>query len=138
MNRLLLAGLIVVVTGALIAGFAVVGGPGYARLEKADAQRAQDLQRLHNYLQCSWEETILPEALSDDAYCFSYAGDIPTTDPVTGEEYMYRRISDKSFEICATFVTEAQKSTGRYTSRSISFDGQIGCRAGVSVKTTDR
>lgn len=134
MNRLLLAGMVVLVTGALIAGFVVVGGPGYARLEKADVQRAQDLQRLHAYLQCGHEDTILPETLDEDDYCPSYAGDITTTDPATGEAYAYRRISDRSFEICATFATDPQTVKREYNFQSLTFEGQVGCRTGVVAK----
>jgi hypothetical protein len=138
MNRLLLIGLIVIVTGALIAGFSVVGGPGYARLEKADAQRAQDLQQRHAYLQCNWEDAVLPTTLEEDGYCSSFSGNITTTDPATGEAYTYERTNDRSFKVCATFATNTQKVKGEYTFRSLTFEGQTGCREGVSVKAVDR
>lgn len=133
MNKALMVGLIAIVAGALIGGFMVVGGPGYARLEKQDMQRASDLQDLFRFLQCRSYEKVLPETLADEEYCPDHVRLAATKDPATGDPYVYRRLDDQSFEICATFATEAQKGNSGYPYRALEFNGQIGCRKGVTV-----
>ncbi len=133
MNRALLIGLVAVVIAALIGGFMVVGGPGYARLEKQDAQRANDLQQLYGFLQCRASDNVLPANIEDTGYCGTYLGSVSTADPVTAEPYDYRRVSDTSFVICATFVTEVHKGNNRYPYKALKFEGQVGCRHGETI-----
>ena len=130
MNRALLIGLIAVVIAALIGGFVVVGGPGYARLEKQDAQRARDLQELFLYLQCQQHDMVLPATLTDSAYCPNHAILTVAKDPETGDPYAYNRVNDTRFEICATFATKAQMGRNGYPYRALHFEGQVGCRKG--------
>lgn len=131
MNKALLLGLVVVVSVAMIGGFMVVGGPGYARMEKQDAKRARDLQDLFRYLECRSEDKVLPQTLDDEEYCPTTVVLSSTADPVTGDPYAYRRLDDRHFEVCATFATEAQKDKRGYPYNSLKFEGQTGCRRGV-------
>lgn len=121
MNRAILALLVVFVGGGLIAGFALVGGPGYARMEKFDRERAQDLRALVRYYSCgpSREETRSETGVCD-------GGNVPAdlVDPVTDAPYLYRVIADGQFEICAEFQTETAHNR-RF--RDVHFDGATGC-----------
>ncbi|MGC1496437.1 MAG: hypothetical protein WA790_11570 [Sulfitobacter sp.] len=132
MNRALMFGMVALVLAALIGGFMVVGGPSYARLEKQDAERAKDLQGLYVYLTCRSSDAVLPQTLEDPDYCPSQAQVISTKDPATHESYEYRRLDDASFEVCATFVTHSQKGSRGYPYRTLTFEGQLGCRKGVT------
>lgn len=133
MNRVLMVGLIVIVSAALVGGFMVVGGPGYARLEKHDMARARDLQGLHGFLLCRNDDKVLPKTLESEGYCPNFSRQITLTDPVSGDPYIYRRLDDTSFEVCATFATNAQMGKGGFPSGALKFDGQIGCRTGVKL-----
>jgi hypothetical protein len=132
MNKLLLAGLVVIVSVGLIGGFMAVGGPAYARLEKQDLERSKDLQDLFRYLECRPSNEVLPKTLEDESYCPSHRNVFSTKDPVTGENYMYRRLDDTQFEVCAIYATDAQKGSRGYPSRALKFDGKVGCRAGTA------
>ncbi len=132
MNKVLLLGLIALVSAALIGGFMAVGGPGYARLEQQDAQRARHLQDLYVYLQCRSSGEPLPETLADESYCPREVSRTQVKDPVTGEAYQYRRLDDRRFEICAVFVTESQMGGNGFPYRALVFDGKVGCRSGTN------
>ena len=56
MNRLFFGGAVAVVLAALLAGFAVVGGPGHARAESRDQTRLADLRHLADALICETAE----------------------------------------------------------------------------------
>lgn len=130
MNRFLFvvaAGMVVV---ALSWGLSIVGGPSQARAEKADAERARDLQKLRSYLECRPGEPVLPQSLSDTDYCPGRRGGLTLTDPVTGDGYVYKRLSDERFEICAQFEVEEHRRQDGARWVQLVFDGQVGCLAG--------
>ena len=126
MNRLLLAGLIAVVGAGLIAGFMVVGGPGYARMEKNDAQRTRDLRELTEYYRCALSR-INPEGDGiSPTRCSGYEQLPDVADPLTGEPYRYARLGDDAFQVCATFQTSAE-TRARTRDTFLTFEGQEGC-----------
>jgi hypothetical protein len=117
-NKLLLICMSVLVGGAIIGGLVVVGGPQHARFAQQDRQRVSDLRILHTHLMClGHPRKPLPQALADDSYCPGARPglrDVLTQgDPATGAPYVYHRLNDTAFEVCATLAldpAEARKA----------------------------
>lgn len=124
MNRLLFAALIGFVALGVIGGLFAVGGPGYARMEKSDAQRVADLRRLANYYRCVGIEEV--QDGTSPHYCRGIIEKPDLRDPVTDAAYTYTSDSDLEFALCATFQTD-QATSGRQRNRQLYFDGSVGC-----------
>jgi hypothetical protein len=109
-GRVVLAGLLtVVVAAALAAGFAVVGSPAEARVERVDARRADDLQTIRAAVQVfASRNHRLPAAL-DDLGPERGTAPVPR-DPASGDAYGYRVNDARHYELCAEF---ARVSPGR-------------------------
>jgi hypothetical protein len=123
-NRVLLVALIAFVGGGIVGGLMVVGGPGYARKERNDQERSQNLRRLAEYYLCQ-ENEERDDGISP-RHCGGAQEKPEETDPVTGQSYRYVSISETHFEVCATFQTDMrQDRNGGY--RALYFDGQEGC-----------
>ena len=90
----------------LVAGFFVVGGPGQGAKEHRDRQRISDLVRLANYVDCvaRLNNKTLPEALPFNADC---AAGRRLVDMRTGAAYVYQRIADSAYRVCAMFESPA-------------------------------
>lgn len=96
----------VVVLASIIGGFFIVGSPGQQRKVRMDETRVQQLNNIHYELINHWQRTrTLPETL---AVLQNNTGVYTLSDPETGEPYEYKRVSDTSYEICATFATESR------------------------------
>jgi hypothetical protein len=86
----------------IVGGFWVLGTPGRQRSIAADRQRLQDIasitQNLHqNYL--NQPETYqLPDTIPAAE---------TRNDPLTNQPYEYERLSDRTFQLCATFDTDS-------------------------------
>ena len=95
-------GLGIVVVLAVVAGFLTVGGPEAGKQERRDQLRRQDLGKLSQYIHCvaAANDNTLPETISSHDTC---ERDIRFIDPYTGAPYVYERISDTSYLLCATF-----------------------------------
>lgn len=118
------------VAAALILGLMAAGGPGYARMEKRDLTRIADLNVLYDYLQCPKVEPPLPQNLGEDRQCPEGIPDGAVSDPKTNAPYIYRRIDDIRFEICATFELPADAHKNASLNRPLKFEGQVGCMSG--------
>ena len=101
-DRLAVAALGVLVAAALVAGLIVVGGPSRGALEKRDNARLQDLLQLQNQVSCirNGQPGALPATLDPTPQC-DYGA--PTTDPVSGQPYVYERVGEDQFRLCADF-----------------------------------
>ncbi len=105
----------VIILGAIIAGFFLVGSPTTQREIRMDQQRVSDLQEIQYSLFDQWTmKGELPEtldALSDPLFGFE-----APVDPETGEVYTYTLIDDLSFELCATFtrVSSSESEVNNY------------------------
>lgn len=89
-----------VATLAAVAGLMVVGGPGTARLERLDERRARDLKGLAQWLEHHREqEGRLPETLG--ALEPMLPGEVSALDPATGAPYVYERLGENDFRLCA-------------------------------------
>ncbi|MBI4437906.1 hypothetical protein HY631_03050 [Candidatus Uhrbacteria bacterium] len=119
----------VVIAGAIVASFIIVGSPAKQRAVRMDEQRVWDLQSIQNETLSYWiQKEALPATLQDLKDPFS-GYDAPT-DPLTGEPYVYTVKGDLEFEVCAVFETEVAsdvqgtgaKPTMYYSYRDSSFD----------------
>lgn len=99
------------VVAAIAAGFWVLGTPGRQREIAADRQRLQDVgtiaQRLHERYLTDNDSFELPATLD--------ASEL-RNDPLTNQPYEYERLSDRDFNLCATFDTDS--STHRLSSQN--------------------
>ncbi|MDF1728990.1 MAG: hypothetical protein P1U53_14710 [Sulfitobacter sp.] len=123
MNRILLALLLLLVGAGLVAGFLTVGGPGYARLEKQDAERMRDLHDLGAWHRCLATAGMQADLPRD---CPTPVATPDRTDPATGAPYLLRRTGPRSFEVCATFATRIAGEE-RIEFAQLRWDGQEGC-----------
>jgi len=137
MTRGLLAGLLVMVTAGLVAGFSVVGGPNWARMEQDDTQRAQDLRNLARYHLCLFKKPATPDPSTARSSCENFRSHPGLTDPATGQAYEFRE-TDADFSVCARFQTQIiQRRSRRPANFDVTFDadavqasevaGQVGC-----------
>lgn len=97
------------VVAVSIAGFWLLGSPAKQRLISLDTERVNDLSAISEQLWRPVAESngnssdTLPDVLPDaDQKTNTYL------DPETGEPYEYRRLSDRTYELCATFAFESQ------------------------------
>ncbi|WP_290890498.1 hypothetical protein [Arenimonas sp.] len=138
--------LLIVATGvvalALGAGLWTIGAPGAQRDLRLDERRQQDIARLDSAIrEYRKENGALPPDLGVLA---SRPGvRIAVADPVSGEPYGYTVTSDRSFRLCATFVTDSSKaSTNRFLDKRFPhgigptcFDLKAGARAEDAAAT---
>ena len=118
-------GLVVVVI--LTALVAVVGSPFEARMEKVDAQRAEDIAALAGAVQSFYaDKHALP---SDFSKLREWLPDQPK-DPSTGASYFYDRQGKTHFRLGAVFQTD---TTDRAARREVTGYGQ-GSREKVHKK----
>lgn len=103
-----IAATLAVVLG-IISGFWILGTPQRQRLIAADRERISDLINISNQLyqrannaQSLDQPFELPASL-DQA---SRIGQAAQTDPITNQPYTYRRLSNTTYELCATFATD--------------------------------
>ena len=85
----------------VLSGLLVTGGPETGRQEKRDQQRIRDSIAFANLVTCiaHRDGEALPQAIAPDAEC---GGRPLPADPPAGHDYRYRRLSDRTFEICST------------------------------------
>jgi hypothetical protein len=95
-----------------VVGFSIAGSPALQREKRFDAERVQDLQNIAWQIEAEASRSgALLETL--DAYRFEYVSSEEMKDPVTGEEYEYRVLSEDMYELCATFTHESDSRFGR-------------------------
>lgn len=94
--------------------FSIVRSPYSARLKMADEQRLQGLMETTRLIDCHYTYAgRLPESLAAmSEFLSDRAARLPVadgcanalpTDPLTGAEFSYRGVDDKTYEICANF-----------------------------------
>lgn len=103
------------VVAAIITGFWMLGSPGKQRLLSLDSERVQNLSSIASELANEvrppgevGEAQPLPETLPpwlEELY----------RDPVTNEPYEYRKLSEESYELCATFALASVRDPQRAT-----------------------
>ncbi|GGE58870.1 type II secretion system protein [Actibacterium pelagium] len=100
----------VVVVLAIIGGIVTVGGPATGRMEKRDQARLSDIRALQNYVTCvaRARDKTLPDSLDGNNEC---RRELDRTDPFDGTPYVYRKLSETSYELCANFELPDALST---------------------------
>jgi len=98
------------VFSAMFAGFWMLGFPSQQRLISLDEKRVQNLSIIADDLRKATVTATgesakplpkqLPESISSAPYF---------TDPSTGAPYEYNRLSDTTYELCATFDTRSDR-----------------------------
>ena len=100
------------VVGLIVAGLFAAGSPATARKFRLDRDRADRLLQLHSVLaNHARQNPALPQSLADlrptePGAEFSARFD-PRRDPESGEFFEYRRVSDRSYRVCANFLTSS-------------------------------
>ena len=103
----------VIVIGAIILGFSVLGSPHTQQLLKYDEQKVSDLQNLSNQVQDYWSiNKKLPEALTDIVVCsitsLNTYGSQGCTDQQTGKQFEYKKTGETTYSVCAEFNKDSQ------------------------------
>ena len=105
-TRLLAAILVLVVTGAVIAGIVVIGPPSEERTRRLDDRRVEDLRRISSSARVYYtRRQRLPASLDELAAEPGIA--FAPQDPQTGEPYGYRTLDSERYEVCAVFERTA-------------------------------
>lgn len=113
-----------VVLLTIAAGIWAVGGPATGKQEKRDKVRMSDISKLNGHVRCiaKISDKTLPETLPSAAETIRECSPSPRlTDPFIDERYVYERISDKAFRLCAAFENPELIAFGQ------SFDPEAGC-----------
>lgn len=99
---------LIIVFGAIIAGFFIVGTPGEARLRQFDQQKISDLQSIQWQIVNFWQrKESLPNSLEE--LSDPIGGYQPPKDRQTGESYVYERTGTLSYKLCAEFNQESSE-----------------------------
>jgi hypothetical protein len=113
---------IVIVVGAAALGFVMAGSPISARLRRLDERRVADLREIHQAIQqMTMERKLdawvmirpLPTKLEDVAAFrrTKVSGrELSLLDPQSGAPYELRVTGEKTYEMCATFAAERNKT----------------------------
>jgi len=107
------------VTGAIVVGFLVVGSPVEARKRKADGERIDGLSAIAQAVRQQAAQGKDPHQLAE----ISGLSKDQVKDPVTGKPYDYSRIDHLHFELCASFETDTSKDSSKSESDSSGYYG---------------
>ena len=107
--RHVLAGIaFALVSAAIVAGLVVVGSPSNERARRFDERRVGALRSLSSEVDGYWmARGRLPASLAELANNPRHG--VETKDPETNEEYSYRVLSEKKYELCANFERESDE-----------------------------
>ena len=102
---------VVAVSAVAIAGLVVAGTPSQERARQFDNRRINDLQQLSQAIDQFWTRNArLPETLADMQSRREYY--VPSLqDPRSEQPYEYRVTAGKTYELCATFETDASNAS---------------------------
>lgn len=114
------AGLVsVLVAAAIIAGLALAGSPGNARLARLDDRRTQDLALIAVAIDDYWSQR---QELPPDLEQLSRERSVrirSVRDPESGAPYEYRVTGEQSYELCATFDREDESPEDLHLRRPV-------------------
>lgn len=112
-NRIYIIAISVIILALIAYGFSIFGSPRTQRLLRADSQKVMDVQSIQWQIVNFWQQKgALPASLNelnDPISGFMVPMDFDTKQP-----YEYRRISERTFELCAVFnrdSSDANRST---------------------------
>jgi type II secretory pathway pseudopilin PulG len=110
----------VVIVASIIYGFSVLGSPRSQRLIKYDEQKVSYMQQINNQVRMYYISAgKLPKTIMDIPNIDYYR-----TDPQTGKEFVYSKIDDEHYSICATFNKEndGKSATSGYVRIAVNGD----------------
>lgn len=111
---------VAVVIALIITGYFYAGSPKAERLRRIDDERVSHLQSIQGQIVSHWQtKGSLPTnltALADDISGWS-----APTDPVTSQSYEYKKLGDRSFELCAVFDTSSMNGSSLQPEKSYPF-----------------
>lgn len=109
-GKLTLAGIVVVVVAAVVAGLYISGSPLEQRMMREDSRRVADLRRLSRAIENYYRGTeMLPSDL--DTLLNGWASSEIPRDPETDRDYEYEIRSDQTYQLCATFSLDSRPAT---------------------------
>lgn len=94
--------LVIVAVAAVVGGLYATGGPQAARVLKRDVQRLDDLLAIKERIDClayALDEGV-PETFDHNDLC---DWEVPLADPFTGSPYVYEKLTDTAYKLCAEF-----------------------------------
>lgn len=108
---------IVLVVGAIVCGFLIVGSPAKQRALRFDQQRVNDLTNIQwqitNYYQSKGKLPASLDDLNDSISGYKAALDPQTNQPYEYNPKEYSSVAPNAFELCATFTYSSQDLQGR-------------------------
>jgi hypothetical protein len=111
--HIIFVAIVVLVVGAAVtAGLILVGPPSEGRLQRLDARRVEDLQRLSRLIDVHWAKHGRLPASLDKVDSEPHADVIK--DPATGQPYEFRPTGEKRYELCAVFNRETSPGPYQY------------------------
>ncbi|MFA5934927.1 MAG: DUF5671 domain-containing protein [Candidatus Paceibacterota bacterium] len=112
-----------IILASIAYGIFTIGLPSTQRARKMDETRISNLMSIQSEIVYNqWQKAgTVPTSL--DSLNDPISNYVVPTDPETSQSYEYKKISEKSFEICATFST-GNKTTDQFKkSEAISYNG---------------
>lgn len=99
----------VVVLASIIGGFVVMGSPTTQRNIRLDQMRVNNLQEIEStVIYQYWQmKSKLPDTLADLEAIINYTSPV---DPETKQPYVYEKVGDQSFKLCANFKMESREN----------------------------
>jgi hypothetical protein len=97
---------IALVVVAVVAGLFIIGSPAEERARRLDETRLSNLQRIRYAVDAySKSHARLPGTLAE--LLQDPATGAVTRDPITRQEYGYRALSERAYQVCADFDRES-------------------------------
>lgn len=112
--RTVFAGIgVALVLVAIVLGVVAIGSPVNQRAQRLDERRIGALQNLTGAVDEYWRtHNRLPQSIAELATDPRLTA--PREDPVTGHEYTYRTLTERTYQLCADFD---RQSSGLYGTR---------------------
>jgi hypothetical protein len=107
-GRLLLILASIAMVAAALAGLRVLGSPSYQRALRLDDARVSGLDLLSNGIHEYWTKH---DALPADLGVLPIANHL-ANDPVSGKPYLYKRLNDGHYDLCASFDVASEDQVG--------------------------
>ena len=115
-RALLLGAVVAAVLVVVGAALMVLDSPAEERRKRLDGRRVDDLHEIAEAVDAYWSRKgALPPDLETLEGWEGF--DLPRSDPETEEPYEYRTTGEATYELCATFATEAPGEEAHWARR---------------------
>jgi hypothetical protein len=113
----------ILAVSALVYGFSVIPTPAQQRELKLDHKRVSDLGEIQFSIDEYYRNSHrLPASLDELTTNTYYASkELGKTDPETKQSYEYSIVSEKTYQLCATFTTDSEKEMDYYDSENYNY-----------------